>query len=410
MKSKLKLCVVLFILIALLTFMFNTNVFATDLENDENNVVTTSEETNSITEENIVSSGDNANTSEDEMADIYSGDLYVLFNENNDYNSSTYVMDKNVDGNVFIFGQDVKITGRINGSLFVFASTVTIEESAYVGCHVFAFADRITMSGFTYDMYAAATEFQLTQSGVAYRDLKVSADTAYLYGSVGRDINIAGNNIDVYADSDNCLYVAGNINYTSTKVIEDLDKITVNGEINYTEAVEDTTNENEVANYIYDGLENTVFTLVAYLLLIFLAPKFIEKSREYVSTKTLLAAAIGVAFTILLPVAAFILLFTTLGISISFTALMIYFIILMINSAVVTITVNEFIASKIPAINATWKKILMIIPVSLVIFILRQIPYHVGTIITVIILFVGVGITVLYQFDKRKNDKVSKAQ
>ena len=82
MKSKLKLCVVLSILIALLTFMFNTNVFATDLENDENNVVTTSEETNSITEENIVSSGDNGNTSEDEMADyIYQ----VIYQENSPF-------------------------------------------------------------------------------------------------------------------------------------------------------------------------------------------------------------------------------------------------------------------------------------------------------------------------------------
>lgn len=403
MKSKLKLCVVLSILIALLTFCFNTNVFATDLENDENNVVTTSEETNSITEENIVSSDDNDGTSEDEMVDIYNGDLYVLFNENNDYNSSTYVMDKNVDGNVFIFGQDVKITGRINGSLFIFASTVTIEESAYVGCHVFAFADRITMSGFTYDMYAAATEFQLTQSGVAYRDLKVSANTAYLYGSVGRNIDIVGNNIDVYADSDNCLYVAGNINYTSSRVIEDLDKITVNGGINYTEAVEDTTNENEVANYIYDGLENVVFTLVAYLVLIFLAPKFIEKSKEYASVRGLLALAIGVAFTILVPVVSIVLIFTTACSGIAWTLLMTYGVVLMLNCAITTIIINELITSKVLKFNETWKKVLMIIPISIVVFALRQIPYFIGTFITAAIFLIGVGTIILYQFDKRKD-------
>lgn len=409
MKSKLKLCVVLSILIALLTFCFNTNVFATDLENDENNVVTTSEETNNISEESTVTSNESEDASDEnsdiseENVDIYNGDLYVLFNENNDYNSSTYVMDKNVDGNVFIFGQNVKITGRINGSLFVFASTVTIEESAYVGCHVFAFADRITMSGFTYDMYAAATEFQLTQSGVAYRDLKVSANTAYLYGSVGRNIDIVGNNIDVYADSDNCLYVAGNINYTSSRVIEDLDKITVNGGINYTEAVEDTTNENEVANYIYDGLENVVFTLVAYLVLIFLAPKFIEKSKEYASVRGLLALAIGVAFTILVPVVSIVLIFTTACSGIAWTLLMTYGVVLMLNCAITTIIINELITSKVLRFNETWKKVLMIIPISIVVFALRQIPYFIGTFITAAIFLIGVGTIILYQFDKRKN-------
>ena len=86
---------------------------------------------------------------------------------------------------------------------------------------------------------------------------------------------------------------------------------------------------------------------------------------------------------------------------------MVYFIALLINSSVVTVAINEFVSSKINAINSTWKKILMIIPVSAVIFLIRQIPI-IGSWITIAIFLVGIGITVLYQFDKRKIEEVSE--
>ena len=200
MKDKIKLCVIISILFSLMTMFVTTNVFAAETRTNENNVVTTSEDVNKKAEENTVTSEENSEE------DIYYGDLYVLFNENDDYNNSTYIMDKNVDGNVFIFGQDVRITGRINGSLFVFSSTLTVEQDAYIGSHIFAYADKITMSGFTYDAYLAATEVNLSKEGTVYRDMKIFSDTAYLFGSIGRDLDIVGNNITIYENEDNSLY------------------------------------------------------------------------------------------------------------------------------------------------------------------------------------------------------------
>lgn len=389
MKSKFKILTVLLIIMLSITLLFSAKVFATEAgdvgENTDGDVVATSEE----------------NETQGESNDIYEGDLYVLFSEDNNYNSTTYVMDKKVDGNVFIFGENVRITGQINGSLFVFASNVTIDEDAYIGCHIFMFADTITMSGFTYDMYAACNNFEMTKDGVVYRDLKLGADSAVLLGSVGRNIDLSASTIKAYENDEENLYVGGNLNYASGSKIENIDKITVNGEVKYTEEKQETSSKTTVTDYIYKGIENIIFAIVIYAVLIFLAPKFVEKSKEYMSTRALLAGAIGLAFTILVPIVAFILLFTGFGISISFIMFMIYVIVLMINSSVVTIAINEFIANKIEAVNTVWKKILMIIPVSLVIFLLRQIPY-LGGILTIIILLVGVGITLLYQFDKRK--------
>ena len=181
----------------------------------------------------------------------------------------------------------------------------------------------------------------------------------------------------------------------------------MDGEVKYTEQKENETNENVVFDYIYRICENAIFALVIYVLIIFLAPKFAEKSKEYVSTRALLAGGIGAAFTIIVPIIALILLLTGIGVSLAFGTIMVYFIALLINSSVVTIAINEFISSKIDVINSTWKKILLIIPVSAVIFLIRQIPI-IGSWVTIVIFLVGIGITVLYQFDKRKKEEINE--
>ncbi len=394
MMKKLKVLMITLCMILLLSSVcINTNVFATNPEaRDVGEPVTTSE--------------DNQEGDSNEAIQEHEGDLYVIYGEDGIYTKSNYVMDKYVDGNVFIFGNDVKITGQINGSLFVFASSVTIEEEAFIGCHIFAFANTVKMSGTTYDMYAACKNFEMTNTGTIYRDLKYAAENSIVLGRVGRDLMISGENIEVYKSDEEQLYVARDLKYYSPEPIESLDKITVNGEKIH-QKVKHEVSERGPLDYVYNAVENVIFAIAIYAALIFLTPKFVEKTKGYVSTRALLSGAIGLAFTILVPVIAFLLLLTSIGISISFTMVMIYALILMINSVIVTIAINEFVAEKLPAIDTTWKKILMIIPISLGVFLVRQIPV-IGSWITAIILFVGVGITVLYQFDKRKKEETAE--
>ena len=338
-----------------------------------------------------------------ETPEIYKGDLYVVFGED-DVNATSYVMDKYVDGNVFIFGNDVTITGQINGSLFVCASKVTISEDAYIVCHTFVAAQEFNISGITTDLYAAVGNFNFDSKGIVSRDLKLATSNAVLRGSVGRDVNMAASSIDVYEDEENSFYVGGNLEYTSGSEIEHINDITVKGEIKYTqEEIEEESNSDIIKEKVFEAIKNVVFTLVIYLLLICLAPKFIKKSKEYASTRALLAGAIGLAFTIVIPIIAFVLLFTIVGVTTAIIAILVYIIVLMINSAVVAVAINEMIASKVEALNSTWKKIFMIIPVSLVMYLIRLIPY-VGGLISAVIFLVGIGIVILYQFDKRKKE------
>ena len=186
-----------------------------------------------------------------------------------------------------------------------------------------------------------------------------------------------------------------------------MDKITVNGEVKFTEKKQEATKTTTISDYVFDGIGEAIFVLVIYAIFIFVAPKFTEKAKDYISTKGLLGVAIGLGFTVLVPVVAFLLMFTVIGIPVSLIMFVVYILALILNSAVVSIAINEFIANKIPAIDTIWKKILMILPVAFVIFIARELPI-VGGWIGAIVLFAGVGILVLYQFDKRKKEEIAE--
>lgn len=397
MKKFKVLALALAIMLLVSCVFFGTKTYATEVQEssdeDQAAVVTSGEEHDH----------DHDHENEEER-EVHEGDMFVLFGEGNE-NGITYVMDKYVDGNLFIIGNDVKISGMVNGSLFVLAANVTLDEKAYIAAHSFICAETVTMSGFTWDMYATCANFNMTKTGVVYRDLRLVTNNATLLGGAGRDIDITANTIKVYEDEENKFYVGRNLTYNSGTEIENLNDITVEGEVKYTKTEEKT--ENVVLNYVYRGAQSIILVLVIYAILLWIAPKFVEKSKGYISTRALLAVAVGFAFIILVPILAFILLLTYVGVPVAAIIAIIYALVLVISSAVVSIGINEFIANKVKTLNTKWKKLLMIIPVSLVIFLIKQIPY-VGGYIGVVIFLIGTGIITLYGFDKSKKNKVEE--
>lgn len=421
MKKFKLLMTVLSIIIAMSLILTNARVLATD-SSEVDPISETGEEVE------VQEEGTDEHIHEDE--EIYEDDLYVIYG---DSASDEYVMDKLVDGSVYIIGANVKITGIVAGNLFVIAQNVEFDENATVQMEAYVLADKITFAGAVYDMYAACNEFDMTDTGYVNRDLRLVADKANLKGMVVRNVNLIASDIDVYDEAvtnneegtvdENTiadetvvdeangkgLVCYGNFNYTSGKQVEDIDKAQIMGEVKYTEEKQTEDSGLSIMDYVIDGLENTVFIVVLYAVLIFLAPKFVEKAKEYFGTRTLLAFAVGVAFTILVPIIVLCLFLTGVGAGIGMLLLMIYFTIFIMSFAIATIIVNEFIITKISWVNNAWKKVLMIVPVSIVLFILRKIPV-VGTVVSMIMFLVGVGTIILYQFDKRSKKETVKEE
>lgn len=324
--------------------------------------------------------------------EFYEGDLYLISGD------LDYVVDKAINGNVFVIGKSVKITGQVYGSVFAFADTVTIEENGYIASHLFAFANSLDIRGTVFDVYSSSKNLAIGHDALIYRDIKAGADKVHLAGSIERDANIAANNIDISDD----IKIGRNFRYELENEIEGLDKLQI-GNVIYKK---DTSNHDKspVSTYIVSALGTIVFDVVIYLVLLFIAPKFVEKTKEYVSTKGLLAFAVGLAFTVAVPLIAFTFAITGIGSGLGMLLVFIYVAVLMLNACIVSITANEFIAEKLKFSEDKLKKVLILIPVSLVIWVARKLPV-VGGFVSAIVFLVGIGIVTFYQFTKRKEVK-----
>lgn len=407
MKKTKILTLILSLMMILSVFCINTKVIAEELT-PEDMARTDGEGEPVVTSDNIdqINEGEDIITPEDDdhnhdTSNVHEGDLYIVDN------SREYVMDKVVDGNVFIVGKNVRITGSVNGSLFVCSSgKLTIDEDAYVACHVFAFAETINLKGVTFDVYLAGININVEESSIIYRDIRATSENIYISGTIGRDALLNASKVSV-PDEEEKLIINGKLNYSAKNEISNIDKAYIQGGATFTKIRETEDKElNIVSNYVFSAIGTVVFDVILYMFLLFFAPNFIKKSKEYVSTKGLLALPIGLGFTVLMPLLAFICMLTGVLGGLGGLVIFVYLSALMINAFIVSVVANEFIASKINLENDNIKKVLLLLPVSFVIWAVRKLPF-VGGWISAAVFLAGVGIITFYQFDKRRKSEES---
>lgn len=285
LKNKTKLIV----LLTCIVMLISTFSFATSDIVPGDNARTTEGEAQSTSEEGIAPISEDGNTDTTQNTpEIYNGDLYLF--------DSNVVMDKYVDGNVFIFGNNVEITGRVNGSLFVFGNKVTFGENSYIVQSIYACANELTLNGAANDLYAAGNKIDMNYNSFMIRDLRVTADTFTFKGGTGRDAFVEANNFNFETTSGSSAIVYGNLNYSSNKELE-LTKELVQGEIKYS-STQDFGGTNSVSKVILDKvvnlLETILFTVVVFLLIAWLAPKFIEDSKNYIGKQSLISFGIRI--------------------------------------------------------------------------------------------------------------------
>ena len=199
-------------------------------------------------------------------------------------NSDLYICQKNVtisnriDGNVYIIGNDVTISSsaQIEGNLFVMANKLIIEDYAYIHNSIYALANEIHISGTVYDIYASCNSFNLEYSGVVYRDLRLLASNANLYGQVYRDAYLSVGNMTINRTFE--AVIRGNLTYSSSNEIT-ISQGSVSGEVKYIQSNFDKEESvgSIISSYILDLLRTLLLTFVVAMVLIWLTPK-IKKS------------------------------------------------------------------------------------------------------------------------------------
>ena len=386
-KTKVFLLIITFIVLAS-TFSFATSDPAVNPISQNTVSETNTIETNG--EQDIT-------TTENEEPEIYNDNLY-LFNDN-------VVMNQLVDGNVYIVGQNVEITGKVNGSLFVIADKVTFSKDSYIMQSIYVCANELYLNGAANDLYAIANKVDMSYDSFMLRDLYVVADSFNFNGGAGRNAFVSAKDFNFVNTEGSAAIVYGNLTYTSSNELT-LSNNLVQGEIKYSKyenAFGEKSVQDIILDYIVDFLKVLLYTVAVFLLALWLAPKFVEKSSSFIGKKSAMALGVGIISCVVAIIVSICLLFSVIAIPLGFAIFVLFMLMLSIAFAVTTICITNKVKEKFK-FNNKYSTALTLILVTLILWALEQIPY-VGFVVSIIVSLIGFGITLLYLFTKNKKDE-----
>lgn len=386
-------------LIAILIFSLTIPIVRAENETDvENQIVVAEPEHN----EDTHSSEAHGEASEKNTADMKKSDVYITGDE--------VTIDYVVDGNLFVMAKTVNINSQIGGDAFIIAGKINVGEQGYIFSNLFALSQELNISGVVYDLYTCSKS--TTINGYIYRDIKVLSNTLNLNGTVGRNAFVSAQNIN-FAKGDSSeeelvtsgkSMIYGDLNYASPNELKIPDG-TVTGAVNYTklDKPEEKTVSNIIQDYIWDLGTFVVTVAIIWLLILWLAPKFLSKTDYLVSKKILPSLGSGALTTVAIIAAAIILLIVGITAKVALLSVGLLVLLLFIGVPIFTISINQFICKKLK-IEKNIATFGILIITSAVVWLTTLIPF-VGGLINLVIKLIGLGIIVKYVLLNRKEKK-----
>lgn len=381
-KTKSKILLSIFVILSLVS----SYCFATE------EPAVTSADVTAISEENEETT-ENHDANESATSDWVNSDLYVAEDVVN--------VDKVVDGNAFIVGKEVTISGEIGGDLFVIADKLNI-EGGYIYSNLFACANEITINGVVYDVYATCKTFNLASDGFVYRDMKVVANNVNISGKVRRNAYISASNISFAEDASTLIY--GDLNYSSKNEVS-ISEGVVAGEVKYSAG--NIKKENNVADtilsYVLDLLQTLLFTFVVTLLLIWLTPKFVERIGKMGVGKSFASLGIGFATPLVFVIVSILLIISSVGAPIFVSSMFAFIILAFIGNAIASIFFGKLF-TKVLKMEGNVKFVLFTLVSCLILWAISQIPV-VGGIFGFIISIFGIGTTLVNMVYRKEKEE-----
>lgn len=393
-NSKLKV----FLAIVLLVILCGTSVFAENEEtvNNDDQVVTTSEEGEEVTSEG-------ENNLEDETSD--------LLTENQVLTGDQYLFDDKVElttpisGNVYVIAKEVNVNTTIDGNVFIMANSVTFGENCYIYSDVFVMGNDVTVNGYMYDLYSLSNLLSIEKMGCVIRDLHTTCANFKLAGMIRRDVLLSAENI--VTDDANAV-IGGNLKY-SAPTQNFPESIVKSGTIEYTEetsAKEDA--KNVVVDYVKSCVMDLLVALIVIVIIIFAIPKFAEKEEKLLNNKIGNTLGFGALALILIPVLCIVAMFTVIGILPSVAVLCAYIFAVQVASSIVSIPVSALICKKINK-DSKVIRVLICLAYVVLVWILTKIPV-VGALIELLNAIVGMGLIICGIFVKKVEPKEVEAK
>lgn len=395
LKNKLKVIALMIVMIVSFT------IPVVRAENE-----TSTDETSGTQDEAVaISENEEENAVEDTSTNMKKGDVYL--------SGDDVTVDYIVDGNLYVFAKSVTINSQIGGDVFAFAETVNVGEQGYVFSNLFTCAKTVNVSGVVYDLYAMAQDVQI--NGYIYRDIRVASNSLDIKGTIGRNAYVQSNNITFATAQEgqekgtisSAGIVNGNLEYGASKEIS-IPEGAVAGETKYTPINE--KNSNGVKTYMLSLGTEIATVIIIWLLCLWLAPKFLNKTNTLLTKKVPALIGYGILVPILAVVTFVILAILGITSKIAIIELMLLAVLISISSSVFVIATNNIVCSKLK-IEKNIGIFGMLIVSSAVLWLICIIPY-VGSVVRFITLILGLGIITksILPSDANKSDKKVKKE
>lgn len=393
LKSKLKVSLILLTILLLVLMPFS-------LADDENQVepISSQDQSTPIQNSQPDQEGSNSNTnatSTDENS-FKKSDVYLA--------GDNITVDYIIDGNAFIIADTVTISSQIGGDAFICAKTINITEQGYIFSNLFAVSESLNIDGVVYDVYSCANT--VTVSGYIYRDLKATCDTLNIFGTIGRNVFASISNINFIKTDEGQQSqvtaqgnISGDLNYSAKSEISIPENI-VAGNVNFSA---ETSSSSNILEYVISLLTFLVLVSIVWLLLSWLAPKFLTNAETLLTKKPLPVLGFGALTLILLPILAIILLLLKLASSAGLLLIVFYILLICLSTSIFLITVSNIICKKFN-INKKALSFVVILVTSAILWGASFIPY-IGILLKLVCMLFGLGILVKTILPSKKEIK-----
>ena len=394
LKSKLKVSLILLTILLLVLMPFS-------LADNENQVEPISSQDQSTpvqtAQPDQEDSNSNTNATSTDENSFKKSDVYLA--------GDNITVDYIIDGNAFIIADTVTISSQIGGDAFICAKTINITEQGYIFSNLFAVSESLNIDGVVYDVYSCANT--VTVSGYIYRDLKATCDTLNIFGTIGRNAFASTSNINFMktngSEQSQVLAqgnVSGDLNYSSKSEISIPENV-VAGNVNFSAAT--SSSKGDILKYVISLLTFLVLVSIVWLLLSWLAPKFLTNAETLLTKKPLPVLGFGALTLILLPILAIILLLLKLASSAGLLLIVFYILLICLSTSIFLITVSNIICKKF---NITKKALsfVVILVTSAILWGASFIPY-IGILLKLVCMLFGLGILAKAILPRKKEIK-----
>lgn len=302
--------------------------------------------------------------------------------------------DEVVNGNVYLAGKEIVIENEvINGDLFAAAQRIEIKDTAEINGNVFIAGQDLFVNGtINRSLFAAgATIEQGKSSTIGYSGF-LAAEKIIIKGIFNRNLNVGASDFKVESTAS----VLGSLNYSANNEGE-ISKDAKVGNVNFKKIeIKERSTWEIVKEYILDFLNYFVFVMIILIFAIKFAPNFIQRAMEKV---TFGSFGLGLCWFIVIPVIFVCLLLLKVTVAFDVVLLLLYILSIILSKAIACIAIGK----QIEEAHEKFKLPLATALIAIISWILFQVPYA-GTLISIVFDLLGFGILLRASITRKEKE------